>query len=67
MFKPIKITEYNLKGKLPNPFVFDNGSPVECAGDWEARRREIYKSAIDLQLGGRKSYIIGSVHILGHL
>lgn len=52
MFKPIKITEYDLKGKLPDPFVFDNGKKVKSAADWSARREEIYKSAIDLQYGG---------------
>lgn len=52
MFKPIKITEYNLKGKLPDPFLLENGERVKNAADWEKRREEIYKSAIDLQYGG---------------
>lgn len=45
IFKPIKITEYDLNGKLPDPFVFDNGKRVKSAADWSARRWEIYKSA----------------------
>ena len=52
MFKPIKITEYNLKGKLPDPFLLENGERVKDTADWEVRRAEIYKSAIDLQYGG---------------
>lgn len=47
----IKITEYNVKGKLPNPFLFDNGEFVQNACDWERRRKEIYKTAIELQYG----------------
>ncbi|MEE1225121.1 MAG: hypothetical protein UH081_07680 [Clostridia bacterium] len=48
----IKITEYNLKGKLPDPFVFDDGSRVENYSDWEKRKKEIYKTAVELQYGG---------------
>lgn len=47
----IKITEYNVKGSLPNPFVFDNGEGVRTVSDWERRRKEIYKTAIELQYG----------------
>ena len=48
----IKILEYNLRGKLPDPFVFENGERLKDKSDWEKRKREIYKSAIDLQYGG---------------
>ena len=48
----IKITEYNLKGKLPDPFLFDDGKKVRTVDDWEKRREEIYKTAVDLQYGG---------------
>lgn len=47
----IKITSYNLKGKLPNPFVFDNGTPLTDPSEWNKRRAEIYKTAIELQYG----------------
>lgn len=47
----IKITEYNLAGQLPNPFLFDDGTAVKKPEDWEKRRAEIYKSAIELQYG----------------
>ena len=49
----IKLLEYNLKGMLPDPFVFENGERISERRDWEKRRAEIYKSAIDLQYGGR--------------
>ena len=48
----IKITEYNLKDKLPNPFVFDDGNEVKSADDWKKRRKEIFKTAVELQYGG---------------
>ncbi len=47
----IKITEYEVCGKLPDPFVFDDGSRVLSVGDWERRRKEIYKTAVELQYG----------------
>ena len=47
----IKILEYNLKDKLPDPFVFDNGERIADPCDWERRKREIYKTAVELQYG----------------
>lgn len=47
----IKITEYNILGKLPDPFLFDNGDRVASVSDWEKRRKEIYKTAVELQYG----------------
>ena len=35
----IKVLKYNLKGELPNPFIFDDGTPLTSPADW-ARRRE---------------------------
>lgn len=49
----IKILEYNLKGKLPDPFVFENGERLTDPKDWKKRREEIYKSAVELQYGGK--------------
>lgn len=48
----IKILEYNLKGKLPDPFMFDNGNRITDPKDWEKRKKEIYESAVVLQYGG---------------
>lgn len=47
----IKIIEYNLKGLLPNPFVFDNGKSIEKKTEWDERRKEIFKTAVELQYG----------------
>lgn len=47
----IKITEYTKLGNLPNPFVFENGTPLVSKDEWKKRRDEIYKSAVELQYG----------------
>lgn len=47
----LKITEYEVLGKLPDPFIFDDGSRVKTAADWERRRKEMYKTAVELQYG----------------
>ena len=47
----IEIKEYNLKGKLPDPFLFDDGSRLDDPSLWEKRREEIYKTAVELQYG----------------
>lgn len=47
----IKITKYDLAGRLPNPFIFDDGTPVNTPADWDKRRKELYKSAVELQYG----------------
>ena len=51
MEKLIQITEFDLLGKLPDPFLFNDGSRVKAAADWPKRREEIYDSAITLQYG----------------
>lgn len=47
----LKITEYKAIGELPNPFMFDNGNYVSSIDEWERRKREIAKTAIDVQFG----------------
>lgn len=47
----IKNTDYQLAGPLPDPFVFDDGTPVKTPADWTKRRQELYKSAVELQYG----------------
>lgn len=47
----LKITEYELLGKLPDPFTFDSGERMSSPSEWEMRRREIFKSAVELQYG----------------
>lgn len=50
--KTIEIIQYDVLGKLPDLFTFDDGSPVITPEDWEKRRTEILKTAVDLQYGG---------------
>ena len=47
----IKITEYKVLGKLPDPFMTDEGQRIKSPSEWEARRKEIYKTAVELQYG----------------
>ena len=47
----IKAVQYDVLGKLPNPFIFDDGTEVKTVEDWEKRRKEIYKTAVELQYG----------------
>lgn len=47
----ISIQSICVKGKLPDPFVMNDGSPVKTAADWELRRQEMYRSAVELQYG----------------
>ena len=47
----IRVTEYNVLGKLPDPFVFDNGAAVKTEEDWKLRRQELLKTAVDMQYG----------------
>lgn len=47
----LKILKYELKGELPNPFVFDDGTPLTSPDEWQKRRAEIYKTAVEFQYG----------------
>ncbi len=47
----LKILKYELKGELPNPFIFDDGTPLVSPDEWPKRRAEIYKTAVELQYG----------------
>lgn len=46
-----KVIKYELLGKLPNPFVFNNGEKVKTVNDWNERKKEIYENVVDLQFG----------------
>lgn len=45
------VVKYELLGKLPNPFIFNNGRMVKTVEDWQERRKEIYENVVDLQFG----------------
>jgi len=47
-----KITKYELFGKLPNPFIFNDGTTVKTTDDWQKRRAELYEKTVDLQFDG---------------
>lgn len=47
----IQITEHKVASKLPNPFLFEDGTPVTDPSQWPARKAEIWKHAVDLQFG----------------
>lgn len=47
----LKITEYETKGQLPDPFLFSNGDRVKTSNDWLTRRDEIFQTAVELQFG----------------
>ncbi|MBQ7868684.1 MAG: hypothetical protein IJ354_11170 [Clostridia bacterium] len=47
----MKITSYEVLGKLPDLFTFDNGQKVTCIDDWKKRRKELMKTVVTLQYG----------------
>ena len=47
----MKITSYEVLGKLPDLFTFDDGRKVRSLDDWAERRKELYKTAVELQYG----------------
>ena len=49
--KTIQVTEYQSYGKLPDPFVLENGTRISGPEEWGKARAEIYKTAVELQYG----------------
>ena len=47
----IKVTDYQVLGKLPELLKFGDGSAVTSPEDWEKRRKELYKTAVEFQYG----------------
>ncbi len=47
----LQVTSYKVLGQLPDIFTMDNGERLTNPADWEKRRAEIYKTAIELQYG----------------
>ena len=48
----MRILSYETLGKLPDPFLFEDGSRVRTVSDWERRKRELRGPVIGLQYGG---------------
>ena len=56
MFEPVKedllnVTELEVLGKLPDPFLKADGTRVKSPEEWEEQRRALYKTAVELQYG----------------
>lgn len=47
----MKVTSYEVLGKLPDLFTFEDGRKVSTAADWEERRKELYKTVVEMQYG----------------
>lgn len=47
----IQVKNYEVLGKLPDPFVFNDGHRMTDPAEWPARRAEMYKTVIELQYG----------------
>ena len=47
----IPIVDYQVLGKLPDLFTMEDGTPVTDQASWERRRKELYKTAVELQYG----------------
>ncbi len=47
----LKIKNYEILGKLPDPFMFGDGRRVKTESDWYERKKELYKTVIELQYG----------------
>ena len=47
-----KITKYELFGKLPDTFLFNDGTRVKTESDWQRRRKELFETTVNLQFGG---------------
>ena len=47
----IKVTSYEVLGKLPDPFLSDSGKRLTSPGEWPERRKEIFRTAVELQYG----------------
>lgn len=47
----IKITQYEVLGKLPDPFLRADGTRANTPEEFEAHKTELYRSAVELQYG----------------
>ncbi len=47
----LKVTKYEVLGQLPDLFTAEDGSRVKTLADWAKRRKELWKTAVELQYG----------------
>lgn len=48
----LKMRKDKIIGKLPDPFIFFDGTRVQSITDWERRRKEILDKTVELEYGG---------------
>jgi len=46
------VTKYELMSKLPDPFLFNDGTRVKTKEDWSKRRKELYETTVNLHFDG---------------
>lgn len=49
--KKTEVIKCETLGKLPELLAFNDGRPVRTPVDWEERRSELFKTAVELQYG----------------
>lgn len=47
----LQVTSMEVLAPLPDPFLFEDGRRVATRADWEERRRELYRTVVELQYG----------------
>ncbi len=47
----IKVTKYDVLGKLPDPFLGEDGKRISDPFDWYIQRELLYKTAVEIQYG----------------
>ena len=47
----IKVTDYEVLGELPDPFLKSDGTRVSSVREWQEQRKALYKTAVELQYG----------------
>lgn len=47
----LEVLDYKALGELPDLFLTEDGKAVKTSADWEDRRAELYKTAVELQYG----------------
>lgn len=47
-----QLKKLELLSPLPDLFMMDSGKRVACRADWETRRTELLRTAVDMQYGG---------------
>lgn len=51
MASAFTLKEYEVLGRLPDPFLRDDGTRISTPDEWAVRRREMYRTVIEMQYG----------------